>query len=65
MLISVAEYAELHGRDRSTAKRKIQAGKLKATRIGRSWAIDDAEPWPEDSRIKTGKYIGFREKLNK
>lgn len=65
MLISVTEYAEKHGHTRSTVQRKIQAGKLKAMRIGNAWVIDDAEPWPEDGRIKSGKYIGFRDKLNK
>ena len=56
MLISLTEYAARHGKDPSSARRMaLRGGFQTAQKIGRNWAIDDAEPWP-DHRIKSGKY---------
>lgn len=64
MLVSTTEYAKLHGKTPHQAKAHAVSGRLKtAIKIGARWAIDDAEPWPEDRRIKNGKWIGFREKF--
>ena len=60
MLISLAEYAEAHGRDPATARQMAGRGGFKTARkIGRNWVIDDAEPWP-DRRLKSGKYVAWR-----
>lgn len=62
MLISLAEYAAQHGKAATSARKLAQRGRFEtAQKIGRNWAIDDAEPWP-DRRVKTGKYIGWRNK---
>lgn len=62
MLISLAEYAALHGKAQISARKLAQRGRFEtAKKIGRNWVIDDAEPWP-DSRLKTGKYKDFRKK---
>ena len=62
MLISLAEYAALHGKAQISARKLAQRGRFEtAKKIGRNWVIDDAEPWP-DSRVKTGKYKDFRKK---
>ena len=62
MLISLAEYAALHGKAQISARKLAQRGRFEtAKKIGRNWVIDDAEPWP-DKRVKTGKYIGWRNK---
>lgn len=56
MLISLTEYAARHGKDPSSARRMALRGSFEtAHKIGRNWAIDAAEPWP-DHRIKSGKY---------
>lgn len=61
MLISLIEYAERHGKEASGARRLAIAGELKTARkIGRNWVIDSDEPWPEDRRVKSGKYINSR-----
>lgn len=60
MLISLAEYAEQHGKALRSARQMAATGGFKtAQKIGRNWVIDDAEPWP-DRRIKSGKYVGWR-----
>lgn len=62
MLISLAEYAAQHGKAAISARKLAKRGRFEtAQKIGRNWAIDDAEPWP-DRRVKTGKYIGWRNK---
>lgn len=62
MLISLAEYAAQHGKAVISARKLAQRGRFEtAQKIGRNWAIDDAEPWP-DRRVKTRKYIGWRNK---
>ena len=59
-LISLVEYAKIHGIDSATARRRAQQGKYKTARlIGRNWVINRTEPHI-DHRIKTGKYIGAR-----
>lgn len=60
-LITVKDYAELHGVSPRTVRQKAQAGTLKAHKIGENWLIDKDEPYI-DNRIKSGKYIGWRKK---
>lgn len=60
LLISLAEYARIHGKDPATARQRAGRGCFAtAVKIGRDWLIDDQEPW-NDGRIKSGDYIGFR-----
>lgn len=57
MLISIVEYAQLHGRSPVSVRQMAQRGGFKtACKIGRDWLIDKDEPYP-DRRIKSGKYI--------
>ena len=57
MLISLAEYAKLHGRCPDTVRQLALRGNLKtAHKIGRNWVIDSEEPYP-DNRVKSGKYV--------
>ena len=53
-LISLTEYATIHNKNIATIRRKIIAGNLKATKIGRNWTIEKNEP-----------YIDMRKKINK
>ena len=65
MLISLAEYAEKHGKCQESARKMAQRGGFETARkIGRNWVIDREDPWP-DRRIKTGEYIGWYEKYRK
>ena len=51
MLISLAEYAKIHGKEESTVRQKVLRGNLNAQKIGRNWIIDSDEPY-EDHRRK-------------
>lgn len=65
MLISLAQYAEKHGKCHESARKMAQRGGFRtAQKIGRNWVIDSEEPWP-DRRVKTGEYIGWYEKYRK
>lgn len=44
-LISIAEYAKMHGIHIDSVRQGIHRGKYKtAQKIGRNWAIDEDEP---------------------
>ena len=65
MLISLAKYAEKHGKCQESARKMAQRGGFQtAQKIGRNWVIDSEEPWP-DSRVKSGEYIGWYKKYRK
>lgn len=62
MLISLAEYAAKVGRAPVSVRQMARNGGFKtAQKIGRDWLIDAAEPY-QDRRVKSGKYIGQRQK---
>ena len=64
-LIPLKEYAERLGKNPVTARQKALRGGFKtAKKMGRDWFIEEDEPY-EDNRIKSGDYIGFRDKLKK
>lgn len=51
-LISLAEYAKLHGKDPSSVRHKALRGGFKTARkIGRNWVIEKKEPYT-DFRFK-------------
>lgn len=65
MLISLAQYAEKHGKCQESARKMAQRGGFQtAQKIGRNWIIDSEEPWP-DRRVKSGEYIGWYKKYRK
>ena len=50
-IISLAEYAQLHGKDESTVRQKALRGGFKTARkIGRNWVIDKNEPYTDNRR---------------
>lgn len=62
-LISLAEYAEKHGKIPDTIRQLALRGKFQTARkIGRNWVIDEDEPYT-DNRIRSGRYI--KPKMNK
>lgn len=55
-LISLKEYALIHGKDDGNLRRMAAAGKFKTARkLGNIWVIDPDEPFI-DGRVKTGQY---------
>lgn len=45
MIISIAEYAKMHGKEPATIRQGCLAGRFKtAHKIGHQWVIDSAEP---------------------
>lgn len=63
-LISLAEYAKIHGIEGSVARRNAANGKYPTARkIGRNWVIDKDDPGHfTDRRVTTGKFIGRKKK---
>lgn len=55
-LISLAEYAKLHGRDAATVRQRVLRGSFKtAQKIGRNWVIDSDEPYNDKRHKKTDR----------
>lgn len=64
-LISLKEYAKLHGRTLVNMRAKAERGMFATARkIGRDWLIDSDEPFI-DNRVRSGKYVGWRDKYGK
>jgi len=62
VLISIAEYAEIHGVKQNTVRQGCLRGRFKtAQKIGRNWLINSDEPYV-DNREKDGKYKDWRKK---
>jgi len=62
-MILLKEYAERNGKNPVTCAQRAARGSFRtAQKIGRQWFIDENEPWT-DGRLKSGKYVGFRDKL--
>lgn len=55
-LISVTEYANMHGKDPGNVRRMLLCGRLTGYKIGKQWVIDDNTQYPKDKRIKSGRY---------
>lgn len=61
-LITLKEYAERHDKNPVVVRQKaLRGGFTTAQKIGRDWLIDEHEPY-EDHRIRSGKYVGARQK---
>lgn len=53
MLISLSEYAKIHGRNPDTVRQLVLRGGLTtAQKIGRNWVVDQDEPYPDRRRKK-------------
>lgn len=55
-IVSVTEYANMHGKDPGNVRRMLICGRLQGYKIGKQWVIDDAIQYPKDKRIKNGRY---------
>jgi excisionase family DNA binding protein len=61
-LVSVKQFSEQHNIDGGTLRRLIAQGRIPAVKVGNQWCIPADTPRPEDRRVKSGKYIGWRKK---
>ena len=61
--LSVTKYARLHGKDPGNVRRLLASGRLNGQKVGRQWIITENTPYPDDSRITTGKYCGWRKRI--
>lgn len=52
MLISLSEYAKRLGVASANVRQKILRGKLRARKIGNSWAIEEDEPYIDHRKKK-------------
>lgn len=52
MVITVTEYAKLHGVKPDTVRQKILRGKLPAQKVGSVWLIEENEPYVDNRRKK-------------
>lgn len=60
--LSVTEYGKLHGLDGGFVRKLIAQARIPAVKIGNQWAIPADTPKPEDKRVKSGEYRGWRKK---
>lgn len=65
-LLSVTEFCQKHGMDGGNLRRALAAGRIpSAFKVGKQWVIPaDVKP-PEDKRVTSGKYVGWRQKGKK
>lgn len=64
-MIPLKEYANRLGKNPVTAAQRAARGAFTtAKKIGCQWFIEEGEPWV-DGRVRSGDYVGFREKLKK
>lgn len=63
-LITLVEWSEMNGITPATARQNAARGKYKtAQKLGRDWFIDKDEE-NTDNRVKSGKYVNWRNKLS-
>ena len=62
--LSVSQYAKKKNKDVGNIRKLLIEGRLRGIKIGNQWAIDSNEPYQEDKRIVSGRYVNFRKKLN-
>ena len=63
--ILLTEYAKRLDKNPVVCAQRAARGSFQtAEKIGRQWFIDENEPYV-DGRMKSGKYVGFRDKFKK
>lgn len=64
-MITLKEYSERIGKDRSIVYNKYKRGGFQtAVKMGRDIWIDEDEPYI-DERVKNGRYVGWRSDFKK
>ena len=61
--ITVSEYANLYHKDPGNIRRHLASGRMAGQKIGSQWVVARDEKYPDDSRLKSGNYRGWRRKI--
>lgn len=62
-LISLTEWCENNGKQKSVALLLIKQGRLPgAKKLGAQWVVPTDTPAPPDGRVKSGKFKNWRKK---
>ena len=61
--LSVTEYAGRHGKDPGNVRKLLASGRLSGQKVGHQWIIAEDTPYPDDRRITSGKYRGWRKRI--
>ena len=59
---TVSEYAKIMNKDPGNIRRMLIKGIIKGEKLGKQWVIPAGTVYPEDGRIKTGKYGNWRKR---
>lgn len=59
---TVTEYANIIKKDPGNIRRMLINGRLEGFKLGNQWVISKDAVYPEDSRLKSGKYRNWRTK---
>ena len=59
---SVTEFAEKYHKNPGNIRRMLISGTIKGEKIGKQWIIPKETVYPEDPRIKSGKYHNWRKR---
>ena len=58
--LTVSQYAKATGKDGGNIRKLIAAGRIPGVKMGNQWLIPADFPYPEDARVKSGKYVNWR-----
>lgn len=59
---TLMEYSKRIGKDPGNIRRMLGKGLIKGEKIGNQWIIPKDAEYPEDARIKSGKYKNWRKR---
>ena len=59
---TVAEFAQITGKDPGNIRRMLIYGKLIGEKAGKQWLIPKDAVYPQDKRVKSGEYKNWRKK---
>ncbi len=61
-LLSVSEYAKLHGKDPGNIRRFLASGRIEGEKVGNQWVLPENAAYPDDRRVLSGKYRNWRKR---
>ena len=60
---TVSQYAEISGKDPGNIRRMLIKGTLKGEKAGNQWLIPKDAVYPDDRRVRSGKYRNYRQRM--
>lgn len=61
---TVSKYAKVSGKDPGNIRRMLIKGTLEGEKIVSQWLISKGTEYPEDRRVKSGKYRNWRQRVS-